>query len=268
LIDSNKLDISVVILTKNEERVIERCIASVPFAREICVFDSGSSDATCQIAEGLGARVVNLPWPGDFAVQRNIADSHTRSGWVLHLDADETVSSELAAEISDFFVNNLEMKYSAGQFPRKELIFGKWIEHGGWYPQYKLRLYRQGSGKWTGKVHEHFEGVGNVFSFTSVMLHDSYKDIQTFLEKFNKYTSIGVEKEFIERKKFNLYKVFLQPAERFIGRYICHKGYRDGFHGFVLASLIAFSYFISNLKLWEKYYKENNDHRIERQRKK
>lgn len=255
--NAGSVDITVVILAKDEENVIERCINSALFAKDILVVDSGSADSTCEIAGKLGARIVKNEWPGDFSAQRNFADSHTDFEWILQLDADETISQELATEIADFFAEGLENKYSAGRFPRKELIFGKWIEHGGWYPQYKLRLYRRGAGEWKGKVHEQYICPGDIYVFNSDILHDSYKDIHTFMEKFNKYTSLGAQNKILNRKKFSVLKLFFQPLERFIGRYVLHKGYRDGFHGFVIASLISFTYFMENLKLWENYYRRN-----------
>jgi len=252
-------DICVVILTRNEASVIERCITSVPFARKILVLDSGSSDDTCKIARNLGAQVIYHEWPGDFSRQRNIADSYVDCPWIFHLDADETVTSEMAAEIKQFFASGDFEKFGVGRFPRKELIFGRWIEHGGWYPQHKPRLYRKGAGYWMSKVHEHLEVEGEVHTFTAPILHDSYRDVHTFIEKFNRYSSLDAEIAFAEGKHFSLLKLFFQPMERFLGRYIIHKGYRDGFHGFVIASLIGLNYFMRYLKLWEKEYRTRSN---------
>ena len=248
------LNISVVILTKNEESVIERCIKSVTFAREVVVLDSGSSDSTCDIAKKLGARILFHKWPGDFSEQRNTAGQYAGCQWILQLDADETVTSELVSEIEHFFACGDSEKFAAARFPRKELIFGKWIENGGWYPQHKLRLYRKGAGTWVGKVHENLQVNGDVYTFRAPILHDSYRDVHTFIEKFNRYSTIDAEVAFSERKRFSLGKLFFQPLERFFGRYIIKKGYRDGFHGFVLATLIGMNYFIRYLKLWEKEF--------------
>jgi glycosyltransferase involved in cell wall biosynthesis len=259
MVEASSIGVTVVILARNEEDVIERCIRSAFFAKEILVVDSGSTDSTPEIAQRLGARVVAKDWPGDFSIQRNFADANARFPWVLQLDADEIITAELAGEISDFFARGLYQRYSAGQFPRKELIFGRWIEHGGWYPQYKLRLYRKGSGNWTGNVHEHFTCAGEIYKFHSEIRHDSYKDVHTFITKFNAYTSLGVREKFSNKKKFSLLKIFFQPLERFWGRYVVHKGYRDGFHGFIIASLISLTYFIEQVKLWEMYYKEKNN---------
>lgn len=252
---SDSLDLSVVILTKNEERNIAGCIASVPFATEIVVVDSGSSDRTCDIAATAGARVVSEGWTGHFGDQRNRADAHARCGWVLQLDADESISPELAAEMAAFLAGPDAAACTAGRFPRKELVFGRWIEHGGWYPQYKLRLYRKGAGRWSGRVHEDFHGyAGAPHTFAHPILHDSYRDIQTFIEKFNRYSTLDAEHEYAAGKKFSFVKMMFQPVERFFGRFVMHGGYRDGFHGFVLAALIGLNYFMRQIKLWEKEF--------------
>jgi glycosyltransferase involved in cell wall biosynthesis len=249
-------DITFVILTRNEAAVIGRCIASVAgLAREIIVCDSGSTDGTCSLAEGLGARVVEHPWEGDFARQRNIGDRHAGSGWIFHLDADETLSPALAGELRDFFATGRDAAFAGGKFPRKELIFGKYIAHGGWYPQYKLRLYRNGSGSWSGPVHERLDLTGEVHAFAGDILHDSYRDVQTFIDKFNRYSSIDAAQEYARGRRFSLLKLLFTPPERFFGRYVVHGGYRDGAHGFVLALLIGLNYFIRYLKLWELGYR-------------
>lgn len=253
---AGSVDLSVVILTNNEAKMIRRCIESVSFASEIVVIDSGSTDDTCAIAEKCGARVAYEPWPGSFAEQRNRGDFHARHQWVLQVDADEVVSNEMAGEIYSFLSSPAAADVVAGKFPRKELIFGKWIEAGGWYPQYKRRLYRHGAGKWVGTVHEDYVGFnGQERTFAGDILHDSYRDIETFIKKFNRYSSIDAEEAYRNGTPFSMAKLVFQPLERFFGRFVIHKGYRDGMHGFVIASLIGLNYFLRYVKLWELYYK-------------
>lgn len=258
MIATDLLDITVVILAKNEADVIKKSIRSASFARDILVVDSGSSDKTCEIAKELGARVIYNEWPEDFSSQRNFADACTKFEWIFHLDADETLAPEFASELTGFFKSGLNKRFYAGRFPRKEFIFGKWIRHGGWYPQYKLRLYKKGAGKWIGKVHEHFESSGDVFTFASAIHHESYKDVHTFIEKFNRYSTLDAKDEFSKKRMFRPFKLLFQPIERFLGRFIIHKGYLDGFHGFAIASLVGLNYFLRHLKLWERYYMENS----------
>lgn len=244
--------VAVVILAKNEEATIGPCLRSAAFARESVVVDSGSVDRTREIAGDLGARVVETAWPGDYSEARNGAASFASCDWVFQLDADERVSPELAAEIAAFFASGLHRTFAAARMPRKEIIFGKWVRHGGWYPQHKLRLYRKGSGAWAGRVHEHYATDGPIHTFAFPIVHESYTSVHVFLEKFNRYSSIDAEEEFLAGKRFSLAKLFLQPLERFFGRYVAQGGWRDGFHGFALASLIGLNYFLRHLKLWEK----------------
>jgi glycosyltransferase involved in cell wall biosynthesis len=243
--------LSVLILAKNEGDRIRECIESARFAREVVVVDSGSTDGTRDIARGLGARVADAPWPGNFSMQRNRAESFAACEWILQLDADEVVTPGLADELRGFFRSGLPATHPCGRMPRKEIIFGKWIRHGGWYPQYKLRLYRKGAGSWTGRVHEKYETAGPVHTFANPIVHDSYRDIAVFVEKFNRYSSIDAEEDFAAGRQFRLHRLLLAPLERFFGRYVRHRGYRDGFHGFALAALIGLNYFLRNLKLWE-----------------
>jgi glycosyltransferase involved in cell wall biosynthesis len=252
---SEKPALSVLILAKNEGDRIRECIASAQFAREVVVVDSGSTDGTRDIARGSGARVMETPWPGDFSMQRNRAEAFAACDWVLQLDADEVVTPELAGEIRAYFRSGLHATLPCARMPRKEIIFGKWVRHGGWYPQYKLRMYRKGAGSWTGRVHERYDSPGPVHTFANPIVHDSYRDIPLFVEKFNRYSTIDAEEDFAAGRKFRLHKLFLVPAERFLGRYVRHRGYRDGFHGFALAALIGLNYFLRHLKLWELHYR-------------
>jgi len=245
------VDLSVLILARNEEDRIGDCIASARFARDVVVVDSGSTDGTPDIARGLGAKAVEAPWPGNFSTQRNRAEAFAACDWVLQLDADEVVTPELADEIRAFFRSGLHATHPSARMPRKEIVFGKWVRHGGWYPQYKLRMYRKGAGSWTGRVHEKYETHGPVHTFANPIVHDSYRDIPVFVDKFNRYSTIDAEEDFAAGRKFRLHKLFLVPLERFFGRYVRHRGYRDGFHGFALAALIGLNYFLRNLKLWE-----------------
>jgi glycosyltransferase involved in cell wall biosynthesis len=231
------VDLSVVILASNEGERIGDCIGSTRFAREVV------------------ARAVEAPWPGNFSTQRNRAEAFAACDWVLQLDADEVVTPELADEIHGFFRSGLHATHPCARMPRKEIIFGKWVQHGGWYPQYKLRMYRKGAGSWAGRVHERYETAGPVHTFANPIVHDSYRNITVFVEKFNRYSTIDAEEDFAAGRKFRLHKLFLVPLERFLGRYVRHRGYRDGFHGFALAALIGLNYFLRHLKLWEMRYR-------------
>jgi glycosyltransferase involved in cell wall biosynthesis len=255
----DKPDVSVVVITRNEAEVIEACIRSAAFAREVVLLDSGSTDGTCDTARRLGARVESADWPGDFSAQRNAADACATTSWVIQIDADETITEELAAEISAFFGAGRDKAFSAAQVPRREIMFGKWMRYGGWYPEYKVRLYRRGSGSWTGITHESYKTEGEIITFSHPTNHYSLKSIQVFIDKFNRYSTMEADADFRNGRKFSLAKAVFQPLERFIGRYIVKKGYKDGLHGFVVSALFALSYFLRNVKLWERHYQARND---------
>lgn len=254
--DQLPLDITLVVLTKNEEAWIDGCLASARFASEYLVLDSGSTDNTCHIASTCGARIEFNPWPGVFSAQRNHADSLVTTSWIFQLDADEKLTSATINEIRSFFAQGLDSHYDAVRFPRRELMFGKWMDHGGWSPNYNTRMYRRGSGSWSGLIHDSFQTQGNVYTCANPILHHSLRDIHVFVDKYNRYSSIEADNDYRAGKKCSLAKVFLQPIERFVGRYVRHKGYRDGIHGLMVAVLFAFGYFLRNAKLWEKYYKD------------
>ncbi len=249
------LDLSVIIITKNEEKNIEKAINSARLAKEILVFDSESTDRTREIAESLGARVLVHPWTGNYSEQRNIAASKATYSWVMFIDADETISEALGKEVYDFFDKNLTDDYVACEVPMMDFVIGKFIKHGKWYPGYRVRLYRKDRGKWEGVLHEHVIYNGAKYTFKNPICHDSYKSIEIFIQKMNKYSSIDADFEYSQKNKFSYFKLFFQPLERFFSRYIIHKGYKDGFHGFICAFMIFLNYFFRHLKIWEKNYK-------------
>lgn len=255
MLPAEGVPISVVVLARNEEAAIGPCLRSVAFAREVVVVDSGSTDRTREVARDLGARVVETDWPGDYGAARRRAESFASCDWVFQLDADERVSPELAEEVGSFFERGDHERYAVTRIPLKDIAFGKWVRHGGFYPQYKKRLYRKGSGAWTGRVHEHYETAASLRDFRHPIVHDSFHSVAIFVDKINRYSTIDAEAAFAEGQRFSLLKLFFHPLERFFGRYVRHAGWRDGVHGFVLASLIGLNYFLRYLKIWEKQYR-------------
>ncbi|MEW6062228.1 MAG: glycosyltransferase family 2 protein [Bacteroidota bacterium] len=241
--------ISVTIITKNEEANIERCLKSVLWADEIIVVDAFSTDRTCDIVRTIGARLLQRRWEG-FAMQKEFAMLQASCEWVLSLDADEEVSKELRAEISSLLERNGEI--NGYEIPRKSYFLGKWIQHGGWYPGYQLRLFRKSKTRMNYRpVHEGFEVEGKVGRLHSPIHHYTYTSLHQYLEKMNHYSSLDVSNRFVNGKIVRWYHFFLNPLSSFLRMFVSLRGYRDGMHGFFLASFSALNVLATYAKGWE-----------------
>ncbi len=250
--------ITAAIITYNEEQRIERCLRSLAWADEIVIVDSHSTDRTVELCRKYTGKVFQHPWPGDYSEQRTRAHQYAANDWILFLDADEVVTRGLRDEILELFKKGPDAV--AYGIPRREYFGGKWITAGGWYPQHKTILYRKSMGEWVNPLHEKFVSRGSLAYLKNPILHDGYGNFKTFMDKFNQYSSIEAERTAHEgrRRKFSLMKALCKPLERFYGRFIRHKGYKDGMHGFYMASVIAFNYFLQEFKFYERLYERKN----------
>jgi glycosyltransferase involved in cell wall biosynthesis len=256
--DMNK--ITAAVITYNEENRIERCLRSLAWADEIVIIDSFSTDRTVELCRKYTQKVYQHAWPNDYSEQRTRAHQHAANDWILFLDADEVVTKALRDEITSLFKAGPEA--DAYGIPRREYFGGRWIKAGGWYPQFKTILYRKSLGEWVNPLHEKFETHGKRAFLKHDILHDGYGNFKTFMDKFNQYSSIEAERTFREgrRTRFSLGKALCKPIERFFGRFIRHKGYKDGLHGFYMAAVIAFNYFLQEFKFYEKLHEyRSND---------
>lgn len=243
-----KLPLSLVIITLNEERNIERCIRSVPFASEVLIVDSGSQDQTKSIAERLSAKVLHRPWTG-YGPQKKYATEQAQFDWILSLDADETLSPELAEELLQSF-SNLDPQ-SGYEMPRKSYHLGRWIEHGGWYPDYQLRLYNRKFSNWPdSQIHERVQSA-QVKKLNSPIFHFVFRDLAHQVETNNRYSSLLAEKDVQQGKKFSLTKLIFKPWTKFIECYFLKLGFLDGLPGFVIAISAGYSMFLRWAKIWE-----------------
>jgi len=243
-----KAKITAVVLTKNEEERLPKCLASLSWVDQILVIDDFSSDETIKVAKDFGAEVYQKRLV-DFQSQRNYALKKVKTPWGLFIDADEEVPDELRKEIA----LAIKKKGLAGfYFPRRNIIFGKWIEHSGWYPDYQLHLFRTDKGKYVGKVHETVEVKGKTGYLKSHLLHQNYQTISQYLEKLGHYTTLSAKKVIESGHEFKPQDLIKKPAEEFFKRFFAEEGYEDGLHGLALALLQAFSELILYLKVWEK----------------
>lgn len=243
-----KLPISLVIITLNEQADIERCIRSVPFADDIVVVDSFSTDRTVEIAKANGARVFQEKWRG-FGPQKAFAADQAKHSWILSLDADEALSPELAAELSAGFA---QLDPEAGYlFPRKSYHLGRWIEYGGWYPDYQLKLFNKSKSSWnSAALHEKVE-VKKTLKVKHDLLHWVFTDLSDQIVTNDRYSTLGAKELAAAGKKFSYAKLIFKPWGKFIETYFVKCGFKDGLPGFIISVGAAYSLFLKFAKLWE-----------------
>jgi glycosyltransferase involved in cell wall biosynthesis len=245
------LPLSVCIITLNEETNIARTLDSVrEIAREIIVVDCGSTDKTVAIAEARGAKVSLEAWKG-FAAQKNSAIAKASGDWVLSLDADEELSPALAESIStalrtpapiDGYIMN-----------RRNLYLGRWLKHGGFYPDSKLRLVRRELAQFEPRaVHESMRKVPRTSRLQGDLVHHAYPTIEDFIEHANRYSSLGAEVIVAEgRGGFSILNIVFRPIARFLYAYVIRLGFLDGREGLVVHLTNAFYVSWKYAKAWE-----------------
>ena len=240
--------LSVTVITKNESHNIEACLRSVAFADEIVVLDSGSTDDTLQKARSMGARVsVSADWQG-FGIQKNRALALAASDWVLSLDADERLSDELQTEIRAALAAPAFDVYS---LPRLSSYCRQYIHHSGWYPDRVTRLFRRNSAVFSNDlVHEKLLTHDKVGELRSVLLHESFRDFESVLDKVNRYSSAGAQSLFDKGRRSSPAKAFVHGLWAFFRTYFLRLGFLDGRMGFVLAVSNAEGSYYRHLKLW------------------
>lgn len=246
--------ISVVISAYNEEAKIAECLRSVSFADEIIVVDGKSSDRTVEIAKEHKAKVFPRENNLMLNVNKNFGFTKAESEWILNLDADERVTRELRDEITEVLQNASE-DIAAYSMPRKNIIFGKWIKHTGWYPDRQIRLFRQKKGQFPEKhVHEQLIVEGEIAELTAPLEHESYKTVSEFLLKF--FTIYAPNEAMVQLAsqdyKFQPSDFVKKPAQEFLNRFYHHKGYADGLHGLALSLLMSFYHFVVVCLIWER----------------
>lgn len=243
------MNLSAIIISKNEASNIERCIQSLSFCDEVVVIDSESSDNTVDLAKKLGAQVFVLPWKG-FVTQRNQSIGFAKGNWILSVDADEVVSSELAEEIQG--VISSQGAKAAYSVPRKTIHLGRWIKHGGWYPNRLVRLFRKAEGFWVGgEVHERWNCSSEVGELQSPLLHYSFADLRDQVDRNNHYSTLGAMTLKQNGKRFSTFRLLGKSASKFLETYFLKKGFLDGYPGFIIAVSAAYSVFLKWAKLWE-----------------
>jgi glycosyltransferase involved in cell wall biosynthesis len=225
--------VSAVIITKNGEAVIGRCLASLAWADEIVVVDSGSTDRTLDICRDAGAKVFSADWEG-FATQRNRGIDHASGDWVLALDMDEWVSEALQREIAE--VTRSAQTAAVYRIPRLSSYCGRFMRHSGWWPDYVSRLFRRGAARFEGGlVHDRLVPGGPVGRLSNPLMHEPFTDLEQVLEKMNAYSMWGAQRMHAEGGRSGLARAVLHALWTFFRTYVLSRGFLDGREGFMLA---------------------------------
>jgi len=243
--------LSIVLITKNEADKLDACLESVSWADEIVVFDSGSTDNTVEIARRFTDSIFVEPdWPG-FGPQRQRAQQKAHGDWIMMIDADEVVTSELREEIKSVISHNDQSNVYA--VPRMTWAFGAYIRHSGWYPDYVVRIYPNALATYDdAAVHEkvvYAEGL-TVVKLRGNLLHFTFKDLEQWINKTARYSAAWAEQKHRQGKRVSLFDAVSHAFIYFIKAFFIRRGFLDGRAGFVLAVLGAYSRFIKYTDLW------------------
>jgi glycosyltransferase involved in cell wall biosynthesis len=241
--------LSACIIARDEEDRLPGCLDSLRFCDELLVVDSHSRDRTRELAAAAGARVIERDWPGHVA-QKEFAIRAASHDWVLCVDADERISPELAAEIEALRAQGFDG--ACGYVvPRRSRYLGRWIRHGTWYPDWKLRLFDRRRGRWGGRdPHDRVEVEGATRRLRGELLHEPYRSFEEHLATIDRYTTTMAEQLHAEGRRAHLLDLVWRPPLRFLGFYVLRGGCLDGWRGLLLAYLAAHYVRLKYAKLW------------------
>ncbi len=240
--------LSVTIITRDEAGHIEACVASVSWAAEVLVVDSGSTDDTVARARAAGARVIVRDWPG-YVAQKNFAAGEATHDWILSVDADERVTPALAAEIQARLASPGE--HAGFRIPRVTRHLGRWIRTTDWYPDYQLRLYDRRRARWTPRrVHESVQADGPVGRLGADLEHFAYRDIGHHHATMDRYTTLAAAEMFEQGRRASVWHLTLHPWAAFLRNYVLRRGLADGVPGLLISVMNAYYVFLKFAKLW------------------
>lgn len=248
-----KLPLSAIILTRNEERHLGRALESLKFAADILIIDAESTDRTPTIALANNARVITRAWPG-FREQRNCSLHEAKYDWVLVVDADEAATPELENWLRDFFARKKHLLPPYGyKIHRIEYFLGRKIHGACWNPSYQDRFLRRDKAKYVGEIHEYPEVEDGVIRApeTAALLHNPDVSVESILEKMNRYTTVEAWDRYRKGERTNLPHIFVAFFATWWKNFFYYKAYRDGAYGFIIAILEAVSRTVRHVKLWQ-----------------
>lgn len=254
--------LSVVIITKNEENKIAKCLESIKWVDEIVVVDDLSQDRTVEISREYGAKVVSHKSDGNFDRQRNIGIDNATSSWILQMDADEIVTPELKVAIQKAI--DIDSEFSAFQFKRKNFFLNHFMKYGGFYGAYSIKLFKKAKARYIGhSVHETLKVDGKVGTIKEDINHYAFQSIAQNIDRNNMYSTVRAKIMKEDQGKLDektiKYNLTIRPVKTFWKMYVKKKGYKDGMHGLVFAILFTFGPMLRWIKYWELLRGDNED---------
>jgi len=255
------MKISAVFNTYNEAEKLPDALASIKnWVDEIVVVDMGSKDQTLNLAKKAGAKILKHKLVPYVELIRNYGPDKASGDWILVIDSDERIPKTLAKKLQQIAK---EGKFDAVNIPRKNIIFGKWIRHTNWWPDFHVRFFKKGKAFWSKQIHAYPEVKGKILKLPAeeslAITHYCYDSLDEFLTRMNRYTEIEAQNRLEAGERFSWKNFFWQPTREFLQRFIRHAGFLDGLHGFILSFLMVYYRFSQEVKLWEKTKKSSHD---------
>lgn len=251
--------LTVVVLTKNEEKNIVDCLETVLWADEIIIVDDNSTDRTLEIIKNLNEKKIKVFTNSlnyDFSKQRNFGLSKATKKWVIFLDSDERITSSLKEEINSIIINNIE-KYDGYFIKRVDFMWGKKLTHGEVGNIKLLRLIKRGKGIWMGKVHEALSVDGKTGTLGSSIFHYPHQSVSEFLSEINFYSTIRANELYARKTKSKALDIVFYTKGKFFLNYFLKMGFLDGIEGLVFALMMSFNSFLVRSKLWLLWQKKS-----------
>jgi glycosyltransferase involved in cell wall biosynthesis len=245
---------SVLLLTKNAQDKLPGCLESVRWADEVVMVDGQSTDRTREIGQGFGAKIIERPFSGSFAEERNAGLQAATGDWVIQMDADERVSAGLRQTI-ERLLSDPQVPYAAFQVRRKNYFLGHWMRYGGWY-HHHLCLFRRAGARYDGLVHERLTVDGPIGVLEADLEHYPFDSLSQFINRQNRYTSLQAQEIVAQRSTVSdrqiRYQLTVRPLKLFWKFYVKKQGFRDGLHGLVFSCLYAWVHVMIWTKVWEQ----------------
>lgn len=243
--------VACLVITKNEEANIQDCLGSVLWANELIVIDAESRDRTVELARACGAKVSVRPWPG-FGLQKNFGMAQASSEWILILDADERVTEKLRDEVKVCLEGWRPGSPVAYRIPRRNFFYGAWVRRGGVYPDYQVRLFRQGIARYNDvAVHENLIVDGEIGTLVGHFEHYTERRIQDHFKKFGLYTTLAAQEKAKKVREVRWIDLIVRPLTVLIKTYVLKQGFRDGVRGLIVCVFASMYTFVKYAKLWD-----------------